>query len=317
MPTLVILKKQPVTAEICIFTLGPETGPGLQPHTAGAHINVDLGELGTRSYSLIDWPISGEWTAEWTIAVKREDGGLGGSKAMHALQPGQILQASEPINDFALNRGALDHSNAPVLLLAGGIGITPLISMATALQASGREFSLHYSGRDAANMGFVDLLTSHFGAHLRVYTDDAAPLSMAQIFTNPAVDLYICGPKGMIDAARSAAVTAGLNEAKIHVELFTTAQPETGNSAFEVEIHDTGQVVQIPADKTIIEALEDAGLDLMYDCQRGDCGICQTDVISGTPDHRDVILTEAERASGTTMQICVSRAKSARLVLDL
>ena len=121
----------------------------------------------------------------------------------------------------------------------------------------------------------------------------------------------------MIDAARAAAVAAGQNEDQIHIELFTNAAAQDSDTAFEVEIQDSGAVFTIPPGKSIIDVLEAEGMDLMYDCQRGDCGICQTDVISGEPDHRDVVLSDAERASGKVMQICVSRAKSARLVLDL
>jgi vanillate O-demethylase ferredoxin subunit len=120
----------------------------------------------------------------------------------------------------------------------------------------------------------------------------------------------------MIDAVRAAAETAGYLAERVRFELFETPQIEEGDAAFEVEIND-GRCFTIPPGKTIIEVLEDADVDVMYDCQRGDCGICQTDIISGDPDHRDVVLSEAERASGKVMQICVSRAKSARLVLDI
>ena len=133
----------------------------------------------------------------------------------------------------------------------------------------------------------------------------------------PDTHVYICGPKGMIDAARTAAADAGLADSQIHIELFTSPDAQTGDTAFEVEIKDSGAVYTIPPDKTIIEVLEEEGVDLMYDCQRGDCGICQTDVIEGTPDHRDVVLSQADKDAGNVMQICVSRAKSARLVLDL
>ena len=121
----------------------------------------------------------------------------------------------------------------------------------------------------------------------------------------------------MIDATRLAATRSGHSEQNIHMELFSTPDTQSDDAPFEVEIHDTGEVFKIPVGKTIIDVLESQGKDLMYDCRRGDCGICQTDIISGTPDHRDVVLSEADRASGKVMQICVSRAKSPRLVLDL
>ncbi|WP_211341199.1 2Fe-2S iron-sulfur cluster-binding protein [Paracoccus methylarcula] len=121
----------------------------------------------------------------------------------------------------------------------------------------------------------------------------------------------------MIDATRRAAEAAGFTPERIHTELFDTPEPEAGDSPFEVEIASTGQVFTVPPGQTIIEVLEENGLDIIYDCQRGDCGICQTAVLEGTPDHRDVVLSEAERAAGDVMQICVSRALSPRLKLDL
>ena len=121
----------------------------------------------------------------------------------------------------------------------------------------------------------------------------------------------------MIDAVRDLARENGFPESQFHFELFTTPSPNSSDVPFEVEIHSTGQVFTIPPGKSIIDVLEENGQDVLYDCRRGDCGICQTEVVSGDPDHRDVVLTEEERASGKVMQICVSRAKSARLVLDL
>ncbi|TDK47434.1 PDR/VanB family oxidoreductase [Antarcticimicrobium luteum] len=294
------------------FTLRAADDGALPAHGAGAHLKFDLGAIGTRSYSLIDWP--GDAPGTLRIAVQREDGGQGGSRHMHSLQPGDRLRAETPDNDFPL--GAHD---GPALLLAGGIGITPLISMASALDAAGRPFALHYCARSRGVMGFADALASAFGDRVGFHFDDETPLDLATLFAglDPATHLYVCGPKGMIEAARAAANAAGLPDAQIHFELFTTPQPQDGDTAFEVEIASTGQVFTVPPGRTIIEVLEDGGLDLIYDCQRGDCGICQTEVLEGTPDHRDVVLSDAEKAEGKLMQICVSRAKSAKLVLDL
>jgi vanillate O-demethylase ferredoxin subunit len=308
---LVLQSVEPETDQIRVFRFRAETDAPLPGYEPGAHIKFDLGSLGEREYSLIDWPDPDEL---YTVAVQREDDGQGGSKAMHALTAGQSISVSEPKNDFPLAED-VPH----VLLLAGGIGITPLISMATRLKATDRSFELHYSARTASRMGFAGKLKAAFGDCAHFYFDDTDPLDLAALMkAQPAgTHLYICGPKGMIDAARTAAADAGLPEDAIHIELFSAPQAQSGDAAFEVEVHSTGQVVTVAPDQTIIQALEDAGLDVMYDCQRGDCGICQTDVISGTPDHRDVVLSEAEKASGKVMQICVSRAKSARLVLDL
>lgn len=311
MPKLTVEQIEDETSAIRVFQFRAADGSPLPAYTPGAHLDFDLGATGNRSYSLIDWP--GEQNpAIYRIAVQREDAGQGGSQAMHALGVGDEVVATSPSNDFELEAGA-----APVLLLAGGIGVTPLISMATALLAQGRSFAFHYAGRTEAAMGFTDALRTAMADRLTLYFDDVKPLDMAALMAaQPAnTQLYICGPKGMIEAARTAAEAAGLSD--IHVELFATPDAADDDASFEVEIHDTGQVFTVPEGKSIIDVLEEAGIDLMYDCQRGDCGICQTDVIAGQPDHRDVVLTEAERDSGKIMQICVSRAKSARLVLDL
>ncbi len=308
---LVLESVEPETDLIRVFRFRAETGQQLPGYEPGAHVRFDLGSLGNRAYSLIDWP---EPSDLYTVAVQREEDGEGGSKAMHALAAGQAISVTDPKNDFPLREDA-PH----VLLLAGGIGITPLISMATRLQAKDRSFEIHYSARTASRMGFADRLKAAFGEKAHFHFDDTAPLDLKALMASQpkGTHLYVCGPKGMIGAARAAATDAAFAEEEIHVELFTTSQAQADDAAFEVEVHSTGQVVTVAAGQTIIEALEDAGLDVMYDCQRGDCGICQTDVISGTPDHRDVVLSDAEKASGKIMQICVSRAKSARLVLDL
>lgn len=311
MPELILQQIEDETPAIRVFQFRAPDDGALLGYTPGAHLDFDLGSAGIRSYSLIDLPGASD-PGLYRLAVQREDAGQGGSKAMHALSVGDQVTTTIPTNDFELVPGT-----APVLLLAGGIGVTPLISMATTLLAEGREFAFHYAGRSEALMGFTDRLRAAFADHLTLHFEDTAPLGLTALMAAQPVGThaYICGPKGMIDAARAAAEAAGISD--IHVELFTSPAPTGNDTDFEVEIQDTGQVFTIPTGKTIIEVLEEAGIDLMYDCQRGDCGICQTDVIAGTPDHRDVVLSEAERASGKIMQICVSRAKSARLVLDL
>jgi vanillate O-demethylase ferredoxin subunit len=233
---------------------------------------------------------------------------------MHRLRVGDTVRAQPPKCDFALR----DHA-APALLLAGGIGVTPLISMATALREADRPFRLVHAARSRGASGFATALSAAFGDVVALASDDEAPLDLDALMAGlePGAQLYICGPRGMIEAARTAAAAAGVPGDRVHVELFTNDAAQGSDSAFEVEIASSGQVFTIPPGRTIIEVLEEAGVDLIHDCQRGDCGICQTDVISGTPDHRDVVLSEAERAAGNVMQICVSRARSPRLVLDL
>jgi len=314
---LCVSKKVAVTDAITEFTLvlSDDDAAPLCAYTAGAHLDIDLGEeIGIRSYSLIDWTGPPSSPDSYTIAVQLEADGGGGSKLMHALATGDTVSATRPINDFELA-----DSDAPSVLVAGGIGVTPIISMSACLKDDGKPFQLHYAGRSRSVMAYTDTLARDFVGQLSVYTDDNNPLLVDKLFSSidPATNVYICGPAGLLEAVREAATIAGISDDQIHIELFATPDTESGDVAFEVEMSESGEVHVIRPGQTIIEVLEAAGHDLMYDCQRGDCGICQTTVISGTPDHRDVVLSADEKAAGDVMQICVSRAKTDRLVLEL
>lgn len=287
--------------------------PGFE---AGAHIEITLPDGDIRHYSLIDWDGNAAAPSAYRLGVLLEDSSRGGSRFMHQLQEGTVVVASAPKNSFALAQG-----DAPALLIAGGIGVTPLISMAAALQAGGAPYRLVYAARSAGAMAFRTELEARHGPALQLHFDDQAggPLPLAPLMQDaaPGTHLYVCGPRPMIEAARETALAAGFPADHIHFELFEQAVGQESDQPFEVELASSGQVFTISPGKTIIEVLEGEGIDLMYDCQRGDCGICQTDVLEGEPDHRDVVLSQAERDSGKVMQICVSRAKSARLKLDL
>lgn len=312
--TLTVKKFQELTTKIRLIELVDERGSTLPSFTAGAHIDVDTGTTGIRSYSLISWSQPSPSPKSYYIAVQREDDGEGGSAFMHRLSVEQSLSVTEPKNDFELS-----NRRAPAVLIAGGIGVTPIISMAATLHDQARPFHCHYTGRSRSLMGLVDEMETHLGSSLSIYSDDESPLDLDKLIRDcdPASHFYICGPKGMIEAVRTKAITAGFTLEQIHIELFSTPQTESDDQPFEVEVNSTGQVYVVPVGKTIIDVLDAEGIDLTFDCQRGDCGICQTDVISGTPDHRDLVLSDVERDSGKIMQICVSRAKSARLVLDI
>ena len=314
MLTLQLIDMQDVTNQIRLMRFQDVSGNSLQAYSAGAHVEFELSGIGTRTYSLTDWQNVDRRPKIYEIAVQREDDGDGGSKAMHQIDIGATVKASEPANDFEL---AEDSSE--VLLLAGGIGVTPLISMATQLKQENRRFHFHYSARTQNQMAFKDKLETNFGPHMSFHFDDIVPIELSLVMKDQphGTAIYICGPKGMIDAARAAAEDAGHSDKMIHVELFSTPKDSSEDTAFEVEIQSSGEVFVILPGQSIIDVLSAEGKDILYDCQRGDCGICQTDVISGIPDHRDVVLSEADRQEGKVMQICVSRAKSARLVLDI
>jgi ferredoxin-NADP reductase len=314
--TLRVIEAEPAAERIRRLVLAAPDGAALPAFTAGAHVRVALPDGDERHYSLVDLDGNADAPTSYTLGVLLELESKGGSRYMHGLAPGDTVQVSPPKNDFALVA-----DDAPVLLIAGGIGVTPIVSMATALKAAGRPYRMVYAARNAGAMAFAEALSARHDRALELHRDDEAggPLDLKPLIegAEAGTQIYVCGPRPMIEAAREIADAAGIPHDHIHFELFQSSTRSTDESAFEVEVASTGEVHTIPPGRTIIEVLEEAGMDLMYDCQRGDCGICQTDVLEGEPDHRDVVLTEAERASGKVMQICVSRAKTPRLKLDL
>lgn len=281
---------------------------------AGAHVRVTVGDgKSTRAYSLLNLPELSP--TQVAIGVLRDDQGQGGSRFMHELKVGDELRLSEPKNLFELE----DHPGASVLL-AGGIGITPIFSMARELEDSGRPYEVHYAGRTEGALAFVENLKSVSGDKLTLHYDDQdSALDIGRLLEAAVSDahVYVCGPRGMIDAVRHEAEKRGFDKQRVHFELFSNDAEDVVNEAFEVEIEATGEVFTIPADKTIFEVLQDAGLDPLYDCLEGNCGLCQVDVIEGIPDHRDIVLSDEEKASNKVMQICVSRSKTKKLVIDL
>jgi len=286
---------------------------GVPSWQAGAHIRISLPGGGDRPYSLMAMP--GLPPGSLALGVLREEQGAGGSKFMHALSVGDVVTATAPVNNFCLH-----DETAPALLFAGGIGITPILSMAAELKARGVPYRLHYAGRAEGGLAFLAQLRAICAEALSVHYDsDESCLNIAAALDRAAGDahVYVCGPAGMIEAVKAAALAKGIPAARIHYELFKAETTAAANVPFDVELRSSGQVIRVGADQSIIQALEQAGVDVLYDCQRGDCGICQCGVIEGVPDHRDVILSDDEKAANKVMQICVSRAKSERLVLDL
>lgn len=311
---------------IRLLRLEHTEGAALPGWTPGAHIQVQVqlpdGQADWRHYSLIDLEgvagTPGFAPRGYTIAVRREEGGRGGSRFMHdGLQAGDRLTIQAPRNDFPLD----DHA-ARAVLLAGGIGITPLASMAARCRAQGRPVALHYAGRSRTLLAFADDLQAMLGADLRLHADDEAigqGLDIAALLDGMASDepLYVCGPKPLLDAVLAAAQARGWAPGRVHFELFSAPVVEAGDQAFEVELAQSGQRFTVPADQTILDCLIAHGCDPLYDCKRGECGVCAVPVIEGEVDHRDYVLSQAEKDGGQVMQICISRAKGPRLVLDL
>ena len=303
--------------------LAREDGGPLPGFGPGAHVKVAVPGLAeSRCYSLVQLaPDAARFAApqEYRLGVRLEDPSAGGSRHMHGLSAGDAISVEGPHNDFPLHEAP--SGEEPVLLIAGGIGITPVASMAAALRAAGRAFHLHYCGRSAGQLAFLPELQALAGADMTVHADDdpATCFDLGALLdgASPRQHLYVCGPKGLIDAVIQGARARHWPDAHVHFELFSAAAPRAGDRPFEVELRQAGRVLVVPADKTILEVMEEAGCDPMYDCKRGECGVCQATVLEGEPDHRDYYLSDAEKAQGRLIQICVSRARSARLVLDL
>jgi ferredoxin-NADP reductase len=291
---------------------------------AGAHIRVQVslpgGATDWRHYSLINFATARNATnapVEYVIAVRKEAEGRGGSRFMHEqLKEGDALVIEAPKNDFPLHTGP-----GGSVLVAGGIGVTPLATMAARRRAEGGAVRLHYAGRSRELMAFLPELQALLGDDLRVHADAeaGAPLDIDALLDGvPAGDrLYVCGPKVMLDAVLERTQARGWEHDRVHFELFTEAVAEAGDQPFEVELAQSGRRFTVAADQSILDCLIDNGCDPMFDCKRGECGVCAVPVMEGEIDHRDYVLTAREKAEGNVMQICISRAKGARLVLDL
>lgn len=298
-------------------------GRSLPGFTAGAHIMVQVvanGVTDWRNYSLINFTADRAATdapKAYDIAVRIEPDGRGGSRFMHeTVQAGDHVTVQEPKNDFPLQR-----QPARAVLVAGGIGITPLASMAAQCRAEGASVRLHYAGRSRKLMAFLPELQALLGDDLVLHTDDEAgcPLDIDALLDAcaPSDHLYVCGPRPLLDRVLERTQSRGWTRERVHFELFSTEVVQTGDQAFEVVLAQSGQTLTVPADKSILDVLIDADLDPIYDCKRGECGVCTVAVIEGEVDHRDYFLSDKEKAGGKMMQVCVSRCRGSRLVLDL
>ena len=302
---------------ICSLELLPVQGCVLPAFTAGAHIDVHLSNGLVRQYSLCNPPSD---TQRYQIAVLRDPASRGGSEAVHAqLTEGQVLEISAPKNHFPLARDAKQH-----LLLAGGIGVTPLMAMAEQLCADGADFALHYFARSVGKAAFVDrFAASAFASRVHTHWDDAPqepPVSLPALIGQPqeGQHLYVCGPKGFMDAVLATARAQAWPEAQLHFEFFGgPVVPDASDAAFTVKIASSGQEIQVGADQTVIQALHKAGVDVPIACEQGVCGTCLVRVLSGTPDHKDMYLTPEEQEANDQFTPCCSRSKSPMLVLDL
>ncbi len=304
----VVIARTAVGDRVVILDLAAPDGGALPAWEPGAHVDVLLPSGLVRQYSLCGDPDA----PTWRIAVLREEASRGGSTwILDRVAVGDRLRLAGPRSHFGL-----DDSGAPALLLAGGIGVTPLVGMAARLAAAGRDFALHYAGHEG-RMPFLGDLTAAYGDRVVAHVSERGErLDIPALLggVDPATVVYCCGPAAFIDAAEAAASAAGL---EFRTERFTaTLTPPVWEGPFELELALSGITVEVPPERSVLEVMEENGVLVLSSCTEGTCGTCETPVLEGEVDHRDAILTPRERERGDVFFPCVSRAACPRLVVD-
>ncbi|MDX3731103.1 PDR/VanB family oxidoreductase [Streptomyces caniscabiei] len=308
---LVVERKEALAEGVVLLTLRHPEGRPLPQWQPGSHIDLILRADLVRQYSLCGDPSD---RSRFQVAVLREPESRGGSSHVHdVLTEGESVRVRGPRNHFPLVKAK------NYLFIAGGIGITPILPMLAAVNATRADWRLVYGGRTRASMAFGETLRRAYGERVSLRPqDEYGLLDLASLLGKPQrkTAVYSCGPEPLL-----AAVEAGCEKwpsGSLHLERFAPKQDLAAGprSSFEVELAQSGRKLLVSEDMTVLEAVEAAGVPVLTSCEEGICGTCETKVLSGEIDHRDSVLTEQERAAGDTMMICVSRAKSARLVLD-
>ncbi|USQ84460.1 PDR/VanB family oxidoreductase [Streptomyces phaeoluteigriseus] len=304
---LVVDGIQPAADGVRALTLRHPLGEPLPAWEPGAHIDLLLGPGLERQYSLCGDPAD---RSVWRVAVLREPLGRGGSAHVHErLRPGDTVRVRGPRNHFAL-RPAPRYR-----FVAGGIGITPILPMLAAAEAAGAEWSLLYGGRSRASMAFTGELERYGDRVTLAPQDEAGLLDLDSVLDAlpEGTLVYCCGPGPLLDA-----VEARCPSDALHVERFRAKERPGGeDGGFEVELARSGRTLTVAPGVSVLDTVRAAGVEVLFSCAEGTCGTCETDVLDGTPDHRDSVLTDEEREAGETMMICVSRCRGKRLVLDL
>jgi ferredoxin-NADP reductase len=307
---LLVTGRITVAEGVLELSLCDPAGRPLPAWTPGAHIDLVLGNGQVRQYSLCG-KVSDRHS--YSVAVLRDAAGRGASQYVHdVLAVGDLVRVNGPRNHFQLRPAARYE------FIAGGIGITPLLPMLAAAEAAGTPWQLLYGGRTRASMAYVEELRAH-GDHVAVCPqDETGLLDLASVLADPSADtaIYTCGPEPLLGAVEH--LCAAWPPGSLHVERFTPKQSvRQPDVPFEIELKQSGLTLAVPADRSVLEVVEQAGVSPMSSCTEGTCGSCETPVIDGRPDHRDSVLSEEERAEGASMMICVSRSLDDRLILDL
>ena len=303
--------KQEAADGVVALTLREMSDHPLPPWTPGAHVDLILGQAPTRQYSLCGDPADHH---VWRLGILRDPNGRGSSLYVHdQLRPGDTVRIRGPRNNFPL------VESPRYLFIAGGIGITPILTMIAAAEVAGADWRLVYGGRQRASMAFLDEL-AHYGDRVSVCPqDETGLLDLDGLLGTPQPDtlVYCCGPEPLLAAVEKRCAT--WPSRSLHVERFN-AKPLTEpvrNDAFDVYLAQSELTLTIPPDRSILEVVKAAGVGVLSSCREGTCGTCETPVLEGEPDHRDSVLDEEERQAGGYMMICVSRSCGPRLVLDL
>jgi len=311
---LKIARKDKIARDIWRFEMTDPQGQPLAPFEAGANLTVVVPSGARRSYSLCN---DSQERDRYVIAVKRDSNGRGGSMSfIDDTAEGDAVDVSLPRNEFPLDERAKSF-----ILVAGGIGITPMLSMARQLRAEGlRSFKLYYLARDPEGTAFLDELTSdEWRADVKIHHDHGDPskaFDFWPVFERPksSAHVYCCGPQALMDTVRD--MTGHWPSGTVHFESFGASNANAQeNTPFTVRLASSGQSYDIPANRSILDVLRDANVRVASSCESGTCGSCRTGLCSGDVDHRDLVLRDDEK--GSQIMVCVSRAKSAELVLDL
>ncbi|MER6786797.1 PDR/VanB family oxidoreductase [Streptomyces sp. NPDC000658] len=304
---LVVERRESAADGVLALTLRHPLGEPLPAWEPGAHVDVVLGPGLERQYSLCGDPAD---RAAWRIAVLREADGRGGSAHVHEqVRQGDKIRVRGPRNHFAL-RPAPRYR-----FIAGGIGITPLLPMLAAAEAAGADWSLLYGGRTRASMAFTGELAVYGDRVTVAPQDEAGLLDLGPVLDALPEDalVYCCGPGPLLDAVEERCPPGALRVERFQAKERPAAQEEE----FEVELAQSGRTLTVAPGVSVLDAVRAAGVEVLFSCTEGTCGTCETDVLDGTPDHRDSVLSAGEREAGETMMICVSRCRGKRLVLDL
>lgn len=313
--TVRVARKTCEALDINAYELASASAQELPAFEPGSHVDVHLPNGLVRQYSLCGGP---QQQGRYRIAVLRDANSRGGSLAVHeGLSEGDTLRISAPRNLFKLADGPQAS-----LLLAGGIGVTPLLAMAYQLSASGRPFELHYFARSRQRVAFLqELQNSKFAAQVILHLDDEPaegdkPLPALLQQMPPGTHIYTCGPAGFLKHVLDSTEKIGWPASQVHFESFSPAEPVAGKT-FEVRLFSTGQSVQVAEGETVVSAVARLGVEIPVSCEQGICGTCLTRVREGIPEHHDQYLTADEQALNDQFTPCCSRSRSPVLVLDL